>query len=480
MSRPETTDNGRKSPENFKRNRVASSFRDPSGFVFFDNGVLCRQVNGVYSANYDLLLSSGLYDELIKRNFLVRHREERNTKLARDAYKIIRPEAIPFISYPYEWCFSELKDAALLTLEIQKIAMRFGMSLRDASAYNIQFLNGRPILIDTLSFEKYEEGRPWAAYGQFCRHFLAPLALASYRDIRLNQLLRVYIDGIPLDLASELLPWKTNLRPGLFFHVHVHAKSQKHYAKKSVPGSRRKNVRKFAMLGLLDSLKGAVSSLKMSTDNTEWADYYDDMANYSDSAMKRKKELVLGFLERTKPGSAWDLGANDGMFSRLADDKGIFTVSLDIDPIAVEKNYLRVREVKEKNILPLIADLANPSPAIGWANEERMSLVERGPADLAMALALIHHLAISNNLPFANIADFMVKICRFLIIEFVPKEDEQVQKLLRSRDDIFPGYKKDVFENDFQKYFTILDSREIGDSKRTLYLMEKSSGGGAN
>ncbi len=217
--------------------RLASSFRDPSGFVFSKSGALYRQVNKVYAANYDRLMSSGLYDALAGKGFLIPHEEVSGAALPAEGHKLLRPSVVPFISYPYEWSFSELKDAALLTLKIQKIALQYGMVLKDASAYNIQFWNGRPILIDTLSFEQYHEGAPWVAYRQFCEHFLAPLTLMSFLEIRLGQLLRVYPNGISLDLASKLLPWRSWFSPVVFFHIHMHAKSQRRYREaKSVGG----------------------------------------------------------------------------------------------------------------------------------------------------------------------------------------------------------------------------------------------------
>ena len=190
--------------------KIAGSFRDPSGFLFHLNGLIYRQINIEYKKNYIHLMKSGLYEALMDTKLLIPHEEVNIGSLASDnAYKIIKPEQVLFISYPYEWCFSQLKDAALTTLKIQKKSLNFGMSLKDCSAYNIQFRKGKPILIDTLSFEEYREGKPWIAYRQFCQHFLAPLALMSYKDIRLNQLLRIYIDGIPLDLAIHLLPFRT-------------------------------------------------------------------------------------------------------------------------------------------------------------------------------------------------------------------------------------------------------------------------------
>ena len=192
---------------------IPGSFRDPSGFVFCQDSSIYRQVNIRYEEDYDYLIDSGLYETLVDSGLLVSY-DEIDLGYARtdSAYKILKPESVPFISYPYEWCFSQLKDAAFTTLEIQRIALDFGMILKDSSAYNIQFIRGKPVLIDTLSFEKYHEGPSWVAYGQFCQHFLAPLALMSYRDIRLNQLFHIYIDGIPLDLASSLLPFRTRFR----------------------------------------------------------------------------------------------------------------------------------------------------------------------------------------------------------------------------------------------------------------------------
>ena len=209
----------------------AGSFRDPSGFVFDKNGTLLRQINGCYRQDFEALQQSGLLQSLHKSSDLISHEEVGIENAASsEAYRVIKPERIPFVSYPYEWSFSQLKDAALLTLTIQLKSLEYCLSLKDASAYNIQFMNGKPIFIDTLSFERHVEGTPWVAYGQFCQHFLAPLALMSHVDVRLGQLLRVHLDGIPLDLASRLLPFSTLFRPGIFFHLHLHSKSQQKYA----------------------------------------------------------------------------------------------------------------------------------------------------------------------------------------------------------------------------------------------------------
>ncbi len=453
--------------------KLSSSFRDPSGFLFYKNGILMRRINRSYKDNYDKLLSCGLYVELVRAGLLIPHEEIQPDKAASDdAYKVIKPEEIPFVSYPYEWCFGQLRDAALTTLQIQKRSVERGMSLKDCSAYNIQFKNCKPILIDTLSFESYREGEPWVAYRQFCQHFLAPLALMSRTDIRLNQLLRIYIDGIPLDLASKLLPRRTYLRFSLLSHIHLHAKSQKKYAAASTQSS-RKRMSRMGFLGLIDSLESAVKKLEWKSQDTEWAGYYGD-TNYSEKAFLHKKQLVSDYVDRIRPKNVWDLGGNVGVFSRIAAQRGIETICFDVDPVAVERHYRECARNGEAHILPLLADLTNPIPAIGWQNQERMSFIERGPAEMVFALALVHHLAISNNLPFDRIAEFFSKVCDSLIVEFVPKSDSQVQRLLASRGDIFGGYDRAAFESAFSAYFTIVSSEPITDSERSLYLMRRN------
>lgn len=453
---------------------IPSSFRDPSGFLFFQDGVIYRQVNVIYKENYDYLINSALYETLVDSELLIPH-DEVDISYARSdkAYKVIKPELIQFVSYPYEWCFSQLKDAALTTLKVQKIALDFGMSLKDSSAYNIQFRRGKPIFIDTLSFEKYHEGQPWVAYQQFCRHFLSPLALMAHSDIRLNRLFRVYMDGVPLDLTSSLLPFRTRFVFSLFSHIHLHARAQNYFADKSV-NTRRRKMSRLALLGLIDNLESVVKKMKWRPQSTEWADYYAAM-NYDSGALQNKKQLVAELLDKISPTpqSVWDLGANTGMFSRIASDKGIQTISFDIDPTSVEKNYLECIKKRETNILPLILDLTNPSPNLGWENQERISFFKRGPADAVLALALTHHLAISNNVPLNKLAKFFSKVCNSLIIEYIPKSDSQVQKLLAVRKDIFSDYTKEVFESEFNKFFKIQSSAKILNSERTLYLMTK-------
>ncbi len=455
---------------------LGASFRDPSGFVFEREGVLYRQVNRSYAADYDRLLSSGLYDALVERGLLIAHDEVSVAPTGRgDPYRIIRPRRVPFVSYPYEWCFGQLKDAALATLEIQQIALDFGMTLKDASAYNIQIDQGRPVFIDTLSFEAYREGAPWVAYRQFCQHFLAPLALIVYRDVGFGQLARVELDGVPLALARSLLPARAWLRIQLFLHVWLHAGFQRRFegaASKDATAPKPRPLSRKNLDNLIAGLRSACASLDWKPEGTEWADYYEG-DSYTDEGDEDKAAVVGSHLDRVRPAEVWDLGANTGRFSRISSGRGIYTVSFDVDPACVERNYREARRSKETRLLPLVMDLVNPSPSLGWAHEERFSLAERSSADLVMALALVHHIAISNNVPLARIASYLARLARHLIIEFVPKSDPKVKILLATREDIFPEYTQEGFEEAFSNAFEIVDVQSVTGSERTIYLMRR-------
>ncbi len=452
--------------------REPASFRDPSGFIYRDGTAIYRQINRLAAKDYDLLMQSGLYTQLVAEKLLIPHEEINHPSPWPDNhYKTIKPELIPFISYPYEWSFSQLKEAALATLAIQEKALALGLSLKDASAYNIQFIGSQPVFIDTLSFEPYEEGRPWVAYRQFCQHFLAPLALMAYVDLRLGTLSRQYIDGIPLDLAIKLLPRRSRFKPGIAAHIHFHAMSQIRMSASQRPGVTYR-LSKTHLLGLIDSLEGTIRKLKPHGDKTEWGNYYDQ-TNYTNESTEAKHSIINDWLGQLKPRLVFDLGANNGEFSRLAEAGGAYVVASDIDPVAVEKNYVRAAAENSRTLLPLVINLTNPSPALGWANEERAAFLQRQTADVVMCLALIHHLAISNNLPLESIAQLLQSLGSTLIIEFVPKSDSNTQRLLSTREDIFTNYTKTGFEAAFSQYFTIETEKKIPKSQRILYLMKR-------
>lgn len=449
--------------------RDAASFRDPSGFVFWQDGVLYRQINQIYRSHYERLIGSGLFERLVREDLLIPHEEcGVAPPQPEQAYCVIQPAQIAFVSYPYEWCFSQLKDAALATLRIQALAIEHGMSLKDASAYNIQFHLGRPTLVDTLSFEPYQEGRPWIPYRQFCQHFLGPLALMAHKDVRLGQLLRVHLDGIPLDLVGRLLPWHTRINMGLATHVHLHAGAQKHLSDREAAGRSGGSVSRLGLCGLVDSLCSTIERLRWNPRQTAWARYYDE-CGYTDAALQDKQRLVHQYLSLLRPKRVWDLGANTGAFAQIATSMGAFCVAIDSDPGAVEAAYRSCREARDANLLPLLMDLTNPSPGVGWESQERASLLDRAPADTVLALALVHHLAIGNNTPLPLIARLFSKLGRSLIVEWIPKEDPQVQRMLTSRDDIFASYDRERFESAISAFFSLEACEPIRNTNRSLY-----------
>ena len=454
---------------------VAGSFRDPAGQVVERDGVLLRTVTPSFAATFEAVRDSGLYGRLIGDGLLVAHEEVEAPAELGPVHAVLRPQRVPFVSYPYEWSPAQLRAAALLTLQVMEAALDHGMVLRDASAYNVQFVGTRPVFIDTLSFAPRVEREPWGAYGQFCRHFLAPLALQTRVDHRLADLSRTNIDGVPLDLASSLLPFRTRLRPGLLTHVHAHASAQA-TDQAEVDGERR--VVAFsdrALRGLVEGLRGTVEGLQWKRGRTTWGDYYAEAEHYDDDAMAGKVQLVERMVRRVGPSTVWDLGANTGRFARVAAATGATTVALDVDHGAVEAGYRSLVEEPPTHgtVLPLRYDLANPSPGLGWDTSERMTLAERGPVDLVMALALVHHLAIGNNVPLDRVADHLATLGGHLLVEWVPKHDPKVRVLLATREDVFDGYSDEGFRTAFSRRFEFVEEAPVPGTERVLHLLRR-------
>lgn len=454
-------------------NILESSFRDPNAQVYKLNDQIYRQITDRGIEDYLKLMSCGLYEQLKSCEYLIPHNEESlDLALNKQAKVVIKPDKIPFISYPYEWCFSQLKDAALLTLQINKIAIKYGMILKDATAYNIQFYYGKPIFIDTSSFVIYKEGDPWVGYKQFCEHFLAPLALMAKKDIRLGILTKQYINGIPLNLASSLLPIKSKLSLSLLIHLHIHAMAHKKNNRTVSASNGKWNISKHSLLSLLDTLTTAIQKLKCLPVATEWAHYYTQ-TNYTDKATLCKMDIITKLSEKVSAKVVFDLGSNNGFYSRAAIKQNTHIMCFDSDPMAVEVNYNLVKEKNCKSILPLMQDLVNPSSNIGWAQNERNGLKERGKADLVMALAILHHLVISNNVPLTLISDYFSSLGEYLIIEFIPKTDSQVSRLLKNREDIFHDYCIDNFRKVFLLNYIILEESNVVETCRTIFLMKR-------
>jgi hypothetical protein len=449
-----------------------SSYRDPSGFIFEKDRILYRQVNKIFKPDFDLFINSGCYENLVKKNLLIPHEVIPQNLTGSDQwYSTLKPERIAFTSYPYEWSFDMLKDAALLTLRLVKESIGFGLILKDATPYNIQWHDDKFIFIDTLSFEKYNEEEPWIAYRQFCENFLSPLLLMHYSKNALQQLLLAYPDGIPLGIAKSLLPWRSKFSFHTYLHIHLHATIAN---KKKFEDQKKIYFSKQKLKNLITSLEGLIGKLKLPTQQTAWSGYYEE-ASQRENYLAQKKEIIQEWLKKTGDiKTAADLGANDGEFSRLLSVKNIQTIAADFDPYCINRLYLQIKESGEKNIQPLVIDLANPTPAIGVNNEERASFQNRIKVDMVLALALIHHLTIGKNIPFYHISKFFSAITKQLIIEFIPKTDPKVQLMLKQKRDIYDNYNEQEFIKEFETTFSIEKRQEIPGSGRILFLMKKN------
>ncbi|MDP4261562.1 MAG: SAM-dependent methyltransferase [Bacteroidota bacterium] len=447
-----------------------SSYRDPSGFIFEKEAVLYRQVNISFKDHFDHFIQSGCYQELVKKKFLIPHEIiAENLTGSGDQYVTIRPERVEWISYPYEWCFAMLKDAALLTLQLVKESLSFDMILKDATPYNIQWHKGELVFIDTLSFEKYEEA-PWIAYRQFCESFLGPLLIMHYSKKQLPELMLAWPDGIPLLIVSSLLPKRSRFSLYTYLHIHLHAK---YSLKKKGENATVKNFSKQKLLNLIASLESLIHRLKIPVQGSTWSGYYEEASGRQDY-LEQKKKITRDWIKgMNEVKTAADLGANKGEFSKLLAAENIPVVAADFDPYCIHELYSSLKTAGERNILPLVLDLGKPSPAIGVNNEERSSFITRSKFDLLLALALIHHLAIGKNIPFEMVADLFRRMGKQLIIEFIPKEDDKIKLLLSRKKDIYPGYNEVNFIKAFGKYFSIIDKKIIPGSGRILFLMQR-------
>jgi hypothetical protein len=453
--------------------QLDSSFRDPSGFVFSKEGKIYRHINQSYIKFYNKLMNSGLYQELVKEQYLVTHEEIKRS----DKQIIIKPLQLSLILYPYEWSFSQLKAAAILTLKVQLLALRYGMSLKDATAYNIQFIGSQPVFIDTLSFEPTQDGLPWKAYGQFCRHFIAPMLLMKHVDLRCIHMLKSFLDGLPLDLVSRMLPRKTHLSLFVKLHIHLHARYLARHKYNTVSKRRMAQMSLRRLQAMLESIFRYLQKLEY-VKGTEWGDYYEATLNYTSQALDMKRQIVGEYLKKIRPVSVWDVGGNDGTFSRLAKDMSQFIFSTDIDLQALDQNYRQSVKNQEKNVWPLFFDVTNPTPDLGL-HAGQLSLEKRLNKigiDCILALALIHHLSITNNYPFEFIARFFARVAPYLVIEFVKPSDSWASELLARKQDaqeLFTHYNQNEFENSFGAWYAIEDQRSIEGTHRVVYLMKR-------
>ncbi len=450
-----------------------ASFRDPSGYVFYDNGVLRRVINPIYFKQYQALKDTGVFKTLIKNELLIPHEE---TSVSEEKI-ILTPEEIPFITNPYEWSFNQYKQAALTTLKIHKYLLTKGFILKDASAYNVTFHKGKPVFIDTLSFDFYEDNTPWRAYKQFVTHFLGPLVLAKYHGTDIFKMMQTHIDGIPVKLIASLLPKKTKFNGILYTNIHLLAKMERKHSEDYKAETKVAKLSKQAQLNIVETLFNYIRKIKLN-EATEWGNYYDK-TNYDTNAFEAKKQLINKWASSLKPKRLIDIGGNDGTFARTVSKEIPHVIVTDFDSNAVDFNQQQIQQNNEQNMLAFVSDILQPSPGIGFNNTERNSLIDRlkqYAPDVTMALALIHHITLSGNVPFEKSASFFACFSKQLIIEFPKREDSWVTSLLvRKREFInhFDFYNLKAFETGYSKYFNLEKKEVIKGTNRVLYLFSR-------
>jgi SAM-dependent methyltransferase len=460
--------------------REPGSFRDPSNGVLESDGAVYRFFKGESANDFTAFLKTDLHKDLTASGALIE--SERIERAAAPAlYEafsgidlVVEHPRIPFVSYPYEWPFEMLRAAGELQIELTRRAFLHGYNIKDATPYNIQFRGAEPVFIDAGSFEKRRPGTSWRAYSQFCRMFLNPLLLQAASGVPFQPWLRSAIDGIDVEQLAPLLPLSRKLRPGTFVDVVLQSWLNRRFGDNEalVRKVTSQQVSDKTVASMIERAAKQLHGLTRKGGRTVWGDYETGKTHYSSAAERFKEQFVREKLQAAEPGVTWDLGCNAGQYSLIASEASQYVVAMDFDELAVGRLFDRIAG-KRKNILPLVVDITNPSPSQGWANRERKALLERGHADWALALALVHHLAIGSNVPLPFIAKWLADASEAVILEFVPKSDPMVQRLLLTREDVFPDYTPLGFEHSIAPYFDVTERVSIPESERLLYVLNR-------
>lgn len=481
------------------------SFRDRDGRVFYHDGRVCRALSADALSAWQRLSDTRFFPKLMESGAVVgTRRADDEPELLAGLEKTdgaswvaaLEHERIPFISYPYEWCFGMLRDAALGQLDLLTTSLAEDFVLKDASPYNTQWIGARQTFIDVASFEPRRAGDPWAGYLQFCRLFLYPLLLTAYRHLPFQPWLRADLDGIPPEeMAAILNRWRDRLRPGVFKDVYLQAalhrrqtklqrrELQTHKPRKSDdpdssddPQSLRREMGragfgKEMILANVGRLRKIVRGLQWRQSESTWADYHAE-SSYDAENRGVKEDFVRRAAAARPLSLVWDLGCNTGHFSRIAAETADYVIAMDADHLAIERLYGELKSDSRPDILPLVANLASPSPGLGWRLRERRPLEDRGRPDLVLALALIHHLVLSANIPLPDLVDWLIDLGADLVIEFVTKDDPMVRRLLRNQVDTYDDYDPRIFEDCLAKGFETVDKLTFHHGTRTLYHLK--------
>lgn len=453
--------------------RHPASFRDPASGVILAGNSVYRYFTGDGREDFAALVDSGLLPSLVQRGWVIDAVQADGPASVfphhiPEAAVLVEHPRLPFISYPYEWPFEMLRDAAILQLDVLLASLEAGLSLKDATPYNVQFQGAKPLFIDLGSFQRYQEGAPWAGYSQFCRLFLNPLLLTSLTGVPFQPWLRGSLEGIEPELLSRVLPFRRKLRKDVFIDVVLQSWFNRRASRSRAP-ARLRPIPKAVLQGLANRLKKSISGLVRRNRATAWTEY-ETHCPYGPEAQEAKDRFVEKALARARPHLVWDLGCNLGRYSMMAARHADCVVAIDNDEAVIGALYDRIKDT-HANLLPLVVDLLNPSPSLGWAHQERDSLADRGPADFALCLALVHHLAIGGNVPLPRLVDWLAQVARAAVVEFVPKQDPMVQLLLRSRRDVFQDYSEGAFQKALLERFHVDETLALPGSGRTLYTI---------
>jgi ribosomal protein L11 methylase PrmA len=456
------------------------SFRDPAGGVVVHGDRVFRYLIGAAGSNTLTLLESPWYQQLVDHGDVVASRPVRPAEApqvyAMDSQitAVLEHPRIDFISYAYEWPFEMLRAAAQHQLMLTREAFDHGYIIKDATPYNVQFDGARPVFIDIPSFERYEPGEGWRAYSQFCRLFLNPLYLQAYGVTAFQPMLRSSLDGLDTDVVRRLLPLRAKLRRSVFMDVVLQSILNRRFGnnERVLRSVASKKISDDMVRGMLARMTRTVEGIRRRRERSTWVNYAQTKSHYTDEGDAFKESFVRRTLGNARPGSVLDLGCNTGQFSMIAAEIAERVVAVDSDEPSVDALFRQARS-NGFNVLPLVMDLTNPSPDQGWGQSERRGFASRGTADWALCLALIHHVSIAGNVPFGRFIDWVASLARAAIIEFVPKDDPMVQRLLLTRKDVYPQYTQSHFEQAVTARFSIVDRVAVPGGGRVLYALAR-------
>jgi hypothetical protein len=454
------------------------SYKDTAARVVLEEGIYYRYIFNEYQAEYDHLMQSGLYKALTEKGLMIAHQEEAQESVGH--YKMLKPQQIPFQSYPFEWSYGQWRKVLYAYLQINKIALAHGMILKDATPYNFYFEGGRAILLDTSSFSFFKEGDPWMAYRQFCSEMLSPFALMHYNGQRWARITQSHLRGMPLNFVSKQLPLKSWLNMTCLLHIHMHGK---YATTDSENSSLRTSIKqngfsKEKIVSLMKMLQSTVVNWKKPFSyEKHWIDYYQkDIA--SDKYLEHKEAIIKKWLvqitHQNKLESILDLGANTGKFSLIASEYAEKVIALEYDDICVDAIDKAIVSSKKNHTYCLRMDLAETTPNMGVLEKEFSSIYTRAKSYMVFGLALIHHLFISNQLSFFKIASMLDSFSdKNVIVEFIPITDEKVQFLMKDKQRDYQDYTEEGFTNALEQFFQIKERMQLEGSERILYLLEK-------